>query len=229
MRANVRQGRLILTTCNAGFAPFLKNWLGALRVLDLQNFVVVALDGTIRRLLNELGLAGHALHFGRLDASQSTGMPSRVTTSWYDEGYRQLMGTHPRRVLAIFAHGGFDLLHGVRWGAGRLCAGGGAHVRQLPHRRASDRRHHVRRVQGQVRLRAVRRFVPRFLLGRPLDPERGGWTRQGRGLLGRNSDDESGSSYISSPPLLLRSSGSNISSAGKRLSFVPLSPCCCCL
>ena len=58
VRANVRDGRLILTSCNSGFAPFLKNWLGGLRILGLQEFVVVALDQIVQRLLDDLGLSG---------------------------------------------------------------------------------------------------------------------------------------------------------------------------
>lgn len=111
MRSHVRNGRLILTSCNSGFVPFLKNWLGGLRILGLQEFVVIALDDIVRRLLGDLGLASHVVSFGRTDAPRvATDQQPRAATSWYDLGYRRLMGSQPWRVLTIFAYGGFDVL-----------------------------------------------------------------------------------------------------------------------
>ena len=59
VRSNVREGRLILTASNAAFAPFLRNWLGGLRVLAIDEFVVVSLDRATSQLLAALGLSSH--------------------------------------------------------------------------------------------------------------------------------------------------------------------------
>ena len=104
--SNVRANRLIMTYADGGYAPFLQNWLTGLSALGLDEFVVVALDATIWRLLKTLRLEAHAIHFG-LGGGREGGTTAH---SWYDPAYRRLMGTQPRRVLTVFGSGSFDLL-----------------------------------------------------------------------------------------------------------------------
>ena len=104
IRSNARSGRLIVTTANGGFELFLRNWLAGLRALDLHEFVVVALDQQIWRLLDVLGLRSHALHLGTLQPHVN------ASSSWYDDDYRKLMGTQPSRLLRILTAGWFDVL-----------------------------------------------------------------------------------------------------------------------
>ena len=82
------------------------NWVAGLRALELNEFVIVALDQPIWSLLREAGLQSHAVHFG---------VPSPISkrqraASWYDERYRQLMGSVPQRLLSLYELGEFDLL-----------------------------------------------------------------------------------------------------------------------
>lgn len=109
MRANVRDERLILTTSNGAFAPFLRNWLGGLRILAIDEFVVISLDRATSQLLAALGLTSHEIRFG---APPPDGNATSSATSWYDVRYRKLMGAAPRRILTVlsYASGSFDLL-----------------------------------------------------------------------------------------------------------------------
>lgn len=104
VRSNARAGRLILTSSNSGYEPFLRNWLGGLRAIDVHEFVVVTLDRAILRVLTSLDVDSHAVNFGAL--------PERVgaSSSWYDIAYRRLMGSHPMILRTIFAYGGLDLI-----------------------------------------------------------------------------------------------------------------------
>ena len=64
VHANVRHGRLIATMVDSGYEAFMLNWVAGLRALELNEFVIVALDQPIWSLLREAGLQSHAVHFG---------------------------------------------------------------------------------------------------------------------------------------------------------------------
>ena len=83
VRANAKDGRVILTGCNSGFEPFLRNWLASARLLGMTEFVVIALDRAVWQLLGALGMGGHALHYGPLEPR------AKASTSWYDLEYRR--------------------------------------------------------------------------------------------------------------------------------------------
>ena len=102
--SNVRNNRLIMTYANSGYAAFLQNYIVGLRALQVDEFVVVALDSPTWSLLHTLGLEKQSIHFG-LGSGTAGG-----AVSWYDAGYRRLMGTQPSRVLTVFGYGQFDLL-----------------------------------------------------------------------------------------------------------------------
>ena len=105
LTSNAARGRLILTFVNSGFLPFLRNWLGGLRALGLTEFVVVALDLAAWRLMAHLGLQSHAVHLGSTLANST-----ERASSWYDSGYKRLMGSQPARVKALFGSGRLDVL-----------------------------------------------------------------------------------------------------------------------
>ena len=106
VHANVRHGRLIATMVDSGYEAFMLNWVAGLRALELNEFVIVALDQPIWSLLREAGLQSHAVHFG---VPSPIGKRQRAA-SWYDERYRQLMGSVPQRLLSLYELGEFDLL-----------------------------------------------------------------------------------------------------------------------
>lgn len=108
---------------NEGFSSFAHNWVAALQALGIDEFVIAALDEGIRGQLAQRGVESHVLYFepqplpppvagkthGTSNASSPLADRSRAVT-WYDQGYRQLMGTQPSRVLRIMQAGHFDLL-----------------------------------------------------------------------------------------------------------------------
>ena len=108
VRSRIRSNRLILTYADGGYAPFVQNFAVGLLALRITEFVVVALDHAAWSLLGRLQLQAHAIHFGLDDASPTHRKPHAV--SWYDDGYKRLMGSQPARVAAVYGYGGFDLL-----------------------------------------------------------------------------------------------------------------------
>ena len=108
VRSRIRSNRLILTYADGGYAPFVQNFAVGLLALRITEFVVVALDNAAWSLLGRLQLQAHAIHFGLDDASPTHRKPHAV--SWYDDGYKRLMGSQPARVAAVYGYGGFDLL-----------------------------------------------------------------------------------------------------------------------
>ena len=92
-----------------GYAPFLMNWLESLEALGLDEFVVLALDQATVKHLATLGLQHHTVDFSA-EGPTTQQLTARQAVSWYDQAYRQLMGSQPARVLRVLEAGAFDLL-----------------------------------------------------------------------------------------------------------------------
>jgi len=113
----VRDGRLIATTADSGYAPFLQNWCLSLEALGIHEYVVFALDLQTFHLLAAMDLKEHAIYDGPKESAAPGMLKGGVqahkraaAVSWYDERYKQLMGSQPSRVLRLLSAGTFDLL-----------------------------------------------------------------------------------------------------------------------